>query len=158
MASSQVTPNRTRRRKLVFSASLILTLIAVGFLGCAFILYWDDIGVSVHGTVNVANAFGSPYAVELATTADQQPFFSDSFTPVTPLTSPNSSAYFSLKVISGHDYNVFVTVSAPGKGAPDGCTGGMRFLPGCTVCQSSRIHIPWGVTDYSYNISVTCSI
>jgi hypothetical protein len=141
--------------KIVLSAAIIVAVVFAGLFAYAYFTYSNDIAVKVHGIVIVANGYGSPYDVDLYTNAPPPSFHVESATPVDPVLLNNSAAYYSVIVISGHEYNIDVSVSAPGKGAPADCALEPR-LPDCTVCQASSIQIPFATTDYSHNITVTC--
>jgi hypothetical protein len=137
------------------TAMAVVAVVFAGLFTYAYVAYSSDIAVTVHGMVRVANGYGSPYMVDFFTNAQQLPFHEESATIVTPL-NDNSTAYFSVVVISGHEYNIIVTVSAPGKGAVNNCALVLRNLPGCTICLAPRVPVPFATTDYNYNITVAC--
>jgi len=141
--------------KIILSLLTVSVVIASVFIGL-FAFYSSDIAVTVHGVTTVANSYGSPFAVELITNTQQLPFHADVFTPVNPLLSNNLMAYYSLVAFSGHDCNIFVTVSAFGTTPLNNCSPSLRDLPGCTVCLGSMVRIPFGATDFSYDFVVTC--
>lgn len=142
-----------RQVRTLLYAAIIVAVVFAGLFTYAYLVYSNDIAVKVHGRVTVANGYGSPYGVDLYTNFPQLPFHAESVTPVVPYN--NSTAYYSVIVISGHEYNIGVTVSAPGKGAPNDCALAPS-LPACTVCQAPSVNVPFASTDYPYNITVTC--
>jgi hypothetical protein len=145
----------SRRVRIVLSVAIIVAVVFAGLFGYAYLVYSNDIAVKIHGMVTVANNYGSPYIVDLYTNVPQLPFHAESVTPVVPLFN-NSTAYYSAIVISGHEYDIGVLVSALGKGAPDNCYIAPHSVPGCTSCQAPSVKIPFATIDYSYNITVSC--
>ncbi len=156
MSSAVSSSANARRIMIVLFGTIVVAVVFAGLFTYAYITYSNDIAVKVHGMVTVANNYGSPYGVDLFTNVPQLPFHAESVTPVVPLIDNNSTAYYSMIVISGHEYNILVTISAPSKGAPDNCALAPRSLPSCNVCQAPSVQIPFATTDFSYNIVVSC--
>jgi hypothetical protein len=147
--------SNARRIRIVLSVAIVVAVVFAGLFTYAYIMYSNDIAVKVHGMMTVANKYGSPYVVDLFTNVPQLPFHAESVTPVVPLID-NSTAHYSAIVISEHEYNVVVLVSAPNKGAPNTCAIAPSSVPSCTVCQAPSVQIPFATTDYSYDITVSC--